>query len=153
MRELKQVKIYPYIQSSGKFIGATIPIVNIFNGTTISLAGGLSTSFNPSASTNGSDGKPCFSWYCPKDNVQLLSVDFALNEGGATSLVGGKVSILINGSPISQQNTAGTGFQIFSFDSSVLGQTMAFGDTFSVRVSADSGSFKPFSLTALLGFI
>ena len=152
MRELKQVVLYPNITASGKSIGATIPIVNIFDGTTITLIG-QSTSFNPSAPTNGTDTKPCFSWYCPKDEVQLLSVDFVLNEGGATSLVNGVVSVIVDGATISQQNTAGTGLQVFSFDSSVLGQTMSFGSTFSIRVSADSGSFKPFSLTALLGLI
>lgn len=152
MRELKQVVLYPNITASGKSIGATIPIVNIFDGTTITLIG-QSTSFNPSAPTNGTDTKPCFSWYCPKDEVQLLSVDFVLNEGGATQLVNGLVSIFVDGNKISQQNTAGTGLQVFSFDSSVLGQTMSFGSTFSIRVTANAGSFKPFSLTALLGFI
>ena len=152
MRELKQVVLYPNITASGKAIYSTIPIVNIFDGTTITLIA-QSTSFNPSAPTNGSDTRPCFAWYCPKDEVQLLSVDFVLNEGGATSLVNGVVSVIVDGATISQQNTAGTGLQVFSFDSSVLGQTMSFGSTFSIRVSADSGSFKPFSLTALLGFI
>jgi hypothetical protein len=152
MRELKQVVLYPNITASGKSIGATIPIVNIFDGTTITLIG-QSTSFNPSAPTNGTDTKPCFSWYCPKDEVQLLSVDFVLNEGGATKLNKGVVSVIVDGATISQQNTAGTGLQVFSFDSSVLGQTMSFGSTFSIRVTANAGSFKPFSLTALLGLI
>ena len=152
MRELKQVVLYPNITASGKPIDAIIPIVNIFDGTTITLIA-QSTSFNPSAPTNGTATKPCFSWYCPKDDVQLLSVNFVLNEGGATKLNKGLVGVIVDGNTISQQNTAGTGLQVFSFDSSVLGQTMSFGSTFSIRVTADSGSFKPFSLTALLEFI
>ncbi len=152
MRELKQVVLYPNITASGKSIGATIPIVNIFDGTSITLIG-QTTHFNPSAPTNGSADRPCFAWYCPKDDVQLLSVDFVLSESGATSLANGLVSVFVDGTKISQQNTAGTGLQVFSFDSSVLGQTMSFGSTFSIEIKAASGSFKPFSLTALLGFI
>jgi hypothetical protein len=124
-------------------------MTNIFDGTTINLAGGLSTSFNTSAPTNGSDLKPCFINSFPTEAV-LLGVDFTLDEGGATQLVSGKVTLVVNGTPIDLQNTAGTGLQIFSF---VCEESLGFGSNFSIRVNADSGSFKPYSLTAIIKLV
>ena len=146
MRELKQTQIYPHISSSGKPIDGIFPITNTFDGTTINLAGGLNTSFNTSAPTNGSEGKPCFKNSFPTEAI-LLGVDFTLDEGGATKLVGGKVTLIVDGNPIDQQTTAGTGLQTFSF---ICQQSLSFGSIFSIRIYADSGSFKPYSLTAII---
>jgi hypothetical protein len=149
MRELKQTQIYPHISSSGKPIDGIFPITNTFDGTTINLAGGLSTSFNTSAPTNGTDLKPCFKNSFPTEAV-LLGVDFTLDEGGVTALVSGKVTLVVDGNPIEQQFTAGTGLQTFSF---ACEESLSIGSAFSIRVSADLGSFKPFSLTAIIKLV